>query len=203
MGEEKMIQVSLQLPVSELAGLTALAERLTGLLTAGKQEVREQAAAAGFDEARFRELAQDAAGESVPSPASGSEAEKEPTALSDAAALQLPDLNDMAAAKAAESTLSDIPGVERAQGTGFTELAEARNEGRTLPAEPGMDAVKAQPGVPDVVSQVSDGAVPYSEHGNSVVERLVAEGPAPLTAEAVSLAFCRDDRRYDTGFPLY
>lgn len=34
-------------------------------------------------------------------------------------------------------------------------------------------------------------------------ERLVTAGPAPLTAEAVSRAFCRDDRRYDNGFPLY
>ena len=34
-------------------------------------------------------------------------------------------------------------------------------------------------------------------------ERLVTQGPAPITAEAVSLAFRRDDRRYDNGFPLY
>lgn len=33
--------------------------------------------------------------------------------------------------------------------------------------------------------------------------RLVTAGPAPLTARAVSLAFERDDRRYDNGFPLY
>lgn len=32
---------------------------------------------------------------------------------------------------------------------------------------------------------------------------LVSAGPAPLTAQAVSLAFERDDRRYDNGFPLY
>lgn len=35
------------------------------------------------------------------------------------------------------------------------------------------------------------------------VEELVSPGPAPLTAEAVALAFQRDDRRYDNGFPLY
>ena len=34
-------------------------------------------------------------------------------------------------------------------------------------------------------------------------EELITAGPAPLTAEAVSLAFRRDDRRYDNGFPLY
>ena len=38
---------------------------------------------------------------------------------------------------------------------------------------------------------------------SSVTEELVIPGPAPLTAEAVSLAFERDGRRYDNGFPLY
>lgn len=36
-----------------------------------------------------------------------------------------------------------------------------------------------------------------------IQEELTFSGPAPLTAEAVSLAFQRDDRRYDNGFPLY
>ena len=36
-----------------------------------------------------------------------------------------------------------------------------------------------------------------------IQEELAFSGPAPLTAEAVSLAFQRDDRRYDNGFPLY
>jgi len=38
---------------------------------------------------------------------------------------------------------------------------------------------------------------------SDVAEELVIPGPAPLTAEAVSLAFERDGRRYDNGFPLY
>lgn len=38
---------------------------------------------------------------------------------------------------------------------------------------------------------------------SGVTEELVTTGPAPLTAEAVSLAFQRDGRRYDNGFPLY
>lgn len=38
---------------------------------------------------------------------------------------------------------------------------------------------------------------------SGVREELTFSGPAPLTAEAVSLAFQRDDRRYDNGFPLY
>ena len=36
-----------------------------------------------------------------------------------------------------------------------------------------------------------------------MAEELVVPGAAPLTAEAVSLAFRRDGRRYDNGFPLY
>ncbi len=32
---------------------------------------------------------------------------------------------------------------------------------------------------------------------------LVSAEPAPVSAQAVSLAFERDDRRYDNGFPLY
>ena len=38
---------------------------------------------------------------------------------------------------------------------------------------------------------------------SGITEELVIPGPAPLTAEAVSLAFERDGRRYDNGFPLY
>ena len=49
------------------------------------------------------------------------------------------------------------------------------------------------------------GAVPAEVPGkwNGVTQELAQEGPAPLTAEAVSLAFRRDGRRYDNGFPLY
>lgn len=44
---------------------------------------------------------------------------------------------------------------------------------------------------------------PPASRWSSVTEELVTPGPAPLTAEAVSLAFQRDGRRYDNGFPLY
>lgn len=37
----------------------------------------------------------------------------------------------------------------------------------------------------------------------SETERIAATGTAPLTAQDLSLAFQRDDRRYDNGFPLY
>lgn len=44
---------------------------------------------------------------------------------------------------------------------------------------------------------------PPASRWTDVTEELVTPGPAPLTAEAVSLAFQRDGRRYDNGFPLY
>lgn len=37
----------------------------------------------------------------------------------------------------------------------------------------------------------------------AMAEELVTAGPTPLTVQAVSMAFQRDDRRYDAGFPLY
>ena len=44
---------------------------------------------------------------------------------------------------------------------------------------------------------------PPAGRWSNMTEELVTPGPAPLTAEAVSLAFQRDGRRYDNGFPLY
>ncbi|MDE7220477.1 MAG: hypothetical protein K2O45_12800 [Oscillospiraceae bacterium] len=46
-------------------------------------------------------------------------------------------------------------------------------------------------------------AEPPASRWSGVAEELAEAGPAPLTAEAVSLAFQRDGRRYDNGFPLY
>ena len=44
---------------------------------------------------------------------------------------------------------------------------------------------------------------PPAGRWSNMSEELATPGPAPLTAEAVSLAFQRDGRRYDNGFPLY
>lgn len=51
--------------------------------------------------------------------------------------------------------------------------------------------------------QMSEGPEAAQSRWSGVSEELVSAGPAPLTAEAVSLAFRRDGRRYDNGFPLY
>ena len=69
------------------------------------------------------------------------------------------------------------------------------------------------PAVPDVQQSLREAqsagiavqTEPAENRGGvfAAVEELVSAGPAPLTAEAVALAFQRDDRRYDNGFPLY
>ena len=55
---------------------------------------------------------------------------------------------------------------------------------------------------PPVIEEPAEPEEPQSRW-TGITEELVTSGPAPLTAEAVSLAFQRDGRRYDNGFPLY
>ena len=88
-----------------------------------------------------------------------------------------------------------IPDAERAE-TGAEERALAPDAvqgeltgGAELPVGAGV-VVQTQPEMP-------------RSRWSGVTEELVIPGPAPLTAEAVSLAFERDGRRYDNGFPLY
>ena len=68
-------------------------------------------------------------------------------------------------------------------------VREEVSSGTASPLGAGM-VVTAEPDVPQ--SRWTD-----------ITEELVIPGPAPLTAESVSLAFQRDGRRYDNGFPLY
>ena len=82
----------------------------------------------------------------------------------------------------AEQSLEDLPAAE------VTVRYEA--------APPG--AVQAS--VTPVAEQVPDS---FRRTGRDEAYSALAPRPAPLTAEAVNLAFRRDDRRYDNGFPLY
>lgn len=77
----------------------------------------------------------------------------------------------------------------------FRQMAESPGAGREVGQGPAL------PPSAGFVPQGGDNA--YDEGRAALRERLVTQGPAPLTAEAVSLAFRRDDRRYDNGFPLY
>ena len=83
----------------------------------------------------------------------------------------------------AEQSLEDLPSAE----------VTVRYE-----AAPPPGAVQAS--VTPVAEQVPDS---FRRTGRDEAYSALAPRPAPLTAEAVNLAFRRDDRRYDNGFPLY
>ena len=106
--------------------------------------------------------------------------------------------------------LEDIPTVRPEVGQDTTELPAAREEmdaeGADVPVwnttgpEDGQYGIESPLGAGVVVTAEPD--MPQSRW-TSITEELVTPGPAPLTAESVSLAFQRDGRRYDNGFPLY
>lgn len=56
---------------------------------------------------------------------------------------------------------------------------------------------------PGAGTAIPAGADMQQSRWSGITEELATPGPAPLTAESVSLAFQRDGRRYDNGFPLY
>lgn len=90
---------------------------------------------------------------------------------------------------------SQIPAAEAA----WEEMQERELEAPALRAETGL-AAETPLGAGVVVASGADG--PPSRQA-VISEELVIPGAAPVTAEAVSLAFRRDGRRYDNGFPLY
>ena len=186
MADEKLIQVNLQLPASELAGLTALAEQLQKLLSVGSQSATgETEKNTAFDADRFHAM---------------ENAENVSAETGVAFSGQLP---------TAEMVVSDIPGAQEAETPDFPEIKDTASVEIPPWAEVAAAALSRTvdgviPAPPSAEATVSDiGALPSSQHGNSTVERLITSAPAPLTAEAVSMAFRRDDRRYDNGFPLY
>lgn len=90
---------------------------------------------------------------------------------------------------------SQIPAAEAV----WEEMQERELEAPALRAETGL-AAETPLGAGIVVASGADG--PPSRQA-VIAEELVIPGAAPVTAEAVSLAFRRDGRRYDNGFPLY
>lgn len=108
-------------------------------------------------------------------------------------------------AEAAE-TVPDAPEASREVEHQVPDIVSARTEAeeQTLPLAAVHGEVSSGVETPlgaGVVVQTQP-EMPQSRWSN-VTEELVIPGPAPLTAEAVSLAFERDGRRYDNGFPLY
>lgn len=85
------------------------------------------------------------------------------------------------------------------------EAVWAERAGGEAAAPPdGPVPLPSSPAAPQTAAvQMSEGPEAARSRWSGVTEELVSAGPAPLTAEAVSLAFRRDGRRYDNGFPLY
>lgn len=105
----------------------------------------------------------------------------------------------------ADKPLADAPAV-RADLEGQLPLAEAAPAETSAKAEAAEVQLEMAGGAdaPAAAGFSVDSAVEDAPgRWSSVTEELVAAGPAPLTAEAVSQAFQRDGRRYDNGFPLY
>lgn len=94
------------------------------------------------------------------------------------------------------------PGAERRMPEADTEYVQlTTGDALPSPVREEVSSGTASPlGAGMVVTAEPD--VPQSRW-TGITEELVIPGPAPLTAESVSLAFQRDGRRYDNGFPLY
>lgn len=210
MKEEKTIQISLQLPVSELQTLTSLAQQLQALMNQGRNSIPAASGTEtnpGFDAARFQEL-------------SANERTAELTALSDPeTVIERAETHISAALSEGETVFSDpeaplsqgdIPReplltaeesstVETARQADFPEFSGTDSQRHQEPAAAAPES--RYPPFPSVTSQ-PEGAATAARAVQSAADP-VAAAPSTLTAEAVSQAFRRDDRRYDNGFPLY
>ena len=187
MDSRELMQVSIQLPVSELGRLSALMEQVQQMLSGGERSAAaamDSGQSSSFDPNRFQELTQ-AAGAGWEIAAQEVEAASITAALSklsEPSAAEIPPLSESGdpVSASGERHWQDMEAashravVEQALTTPLSAGVTIENAGDLTPAQPW----KAE-------------------------EKLVAAGPAPLTAQAVSLAFQRDDRRYDNGFPLY
>ena len=201
MADKDRIQLSIQLPENALEQLSHLAGQLQGILEtvlggpAGGR-TPETGENFRFDPQRFRDLGAEEltqeAGIRLKAPpgteAAPSEAlpqipvtPAELSVLPEAEGSMQPDFSDMPElhGTTAEPRLDEEPssgGWEPRR-----ELVSPKRAYREI-----ASAAEAQGGAWGMLSQTS-----------SVPEN------APMTAEDVSQAFCRDDRRYDSGFPLY
>ena len=189
MAEKDRIELNIQLPENALEQLSHLAEQLQGILktvvsAAAPAQPSEKAENARFDPQRFRALGQ----------------EKEPFRKEDFPEMELPHRDLSLSAMQDGEIYSQAP---------LTELHEPSA------AKPQLQQLHASSSQEEEVSRTLKGAkTAYREisssppGGNTPVEHrsppeAVLPDSSPLTAEDVSQAFRRDDRRYDSGFPLY
>ena len=179
-----------------------------------------------FDAVKFRRLGEtrraEAGGEASPpeAEAAGAPAEMNPDDIVPPEA-GLWDAPDAATVEAEVRSELPVPAVEAAVSLGPETPAGAADAIERPEAEPASSRREERtpelavplPAAPEVrrgLAEVRDAGftpetTPAEARGGAfaAVEELVSPGPAPLTAEGVALAFQRDDRRYDNGFPLY
>lgn len=195
MAGEKLIQLTLQLPVSELAGVSALLEQVRRLLADGRQQAPAISTDSGsFDEARFQAMQQE---EAQAAPAQAAQAAPAPVQEPIEAGVVYEAEGGSAAASAQPDTAaypaSDVlpaalpAAVELPAAASFRPMEQTQPEAPAAPVPVFTDQPKA----------------PRHPGGEALSAEVPSAAPQPVTAEALSLAFRRDDRRYDSGFPLY
>ena len=256
MDEEKLIQISLQLPSSALDSVSKLAEQLrllaeaasTRPATAGRTEEPERMENSFFRPEQFQALKQTAdmqgaAPLSVPDTAyakavfsaaqdeslnaesakahvdSAWEEDRQTRVLEERQDAQ-PEIRTTAPSLTESSETSEIPAVHTDVAEQIPDAPEAVREAESRVPDVESARVEAEERAltpaalqaaisSSVETPLGAGIIVQAQteqaqsRWNGVTEELVIPGPAPLTAEAVSLAFERDGRRYDNGFPLY
>lgn len=211
MESQERIALTIQMPVEELGRFSQLLEQVRQLMAdnsaAAGGSRKETAENASFDSGRFQALSEDPLPREEPTGAAieeASAARAEFTIPEDVLppAELLPQAESPAAVAQPEEALpsdsadSQVPSENAADG--FSQEADA------LPISPAESQELQAPAVPTAghAPEVQLPEAPGSSW-SGIREELTFPGPAPLTAEAVSQAFQRDDRRYDNGFPLY
>lgn len=229
MDGEKLIQVSFQIPPSALDSLSRLAQQLRLLTQAAAASVpaartgeSEYVESGSFDPERFYELQRDmseprAVRRAVPDIADAPAVSPEISRAEDAEAVSARVWREPEDAKSAgDGSLRQPAQFARTSapdsGARYTEerddpllpAGEPRRETQDLDLSAVRGEVLDEIGTPTgagIAVQAQPG-VPQSRWSGYIGEPAVS-GEAPLTAEGVSMAFERDGRRYDNGFPLY
>ena len=198
MEPQERIALTIQLPVEELGRFSQLLEQVRQLMAdnsaAAGGSRKETAESSSFDSARFQALSEDPLPREEPTGTAIEEASAAraaftiPEDLLPPAEPEEPLPSDSADSQAPLENAAD----------GFSQ------EAAPLPISPAESQELQAPAVPTAghAPEVQLPEAPGSSW-SGVREELTFPGPAPLTAEAVSQAFQRDDRRYDNGFPLY
>lgn len=211
MEPQERIALTIQLPVEELGRFSQLLKQVRQLMAdnsaAAGGSRKETAENVSFDSAHFQALSKDPV----------SSEEQTGTAIEEASAVRaeftvpedvlspaelLPQEESPAATVQPEETIpsdsADSQAPSENAADGFSQEADLLPISPAESQELQASAVPTAGHTPEVQLPEDPGS-----SWSGIREELTFPGPAPLTAEAVSQAFQRDDRRYDNGFPLY